>query len=360
MIYVPILKGKAGEFGALRQLEMPVLSMIKPFFDVARIPLDGDDQPSRTVDQHLDNFVSGITAVWNSGRSGYFDVYDLDLESRTVDGQHPVSYIADALSAANTNLVVTSGFDRDDAYQAAVKTAYGKLGSGLCVRLLRDDIDSVVVTKNGIEDLVKSVGVGPEETDIILDFRALESAEVASAVSAASNFINTYSGIVKYRSLILASSGFPQTMLGIPSGSTQVVPRVELQLWRKLAEVNPSVSRMPDFSDYGVVHPDLQDINPRVMRASAKIRYTLDDEWLILKGAGLHSHPRRYKQYHDLSSQLTSDHRYMGANFSWGDSYIYDCASEAVSTGNLQKWVEIDTNHHITFVASQISSLGGS
>lgn len=360
MIYVPILKGKAGEFGALRQLEMPALSLIKPFFDVARIPLDGDDQPSRTVDQHLDNFVSGITSVWNSDRSGYFDVYDLDLDSRTANGQHPVSYIADALSAASINLVVTSGFDRDDAYQAAVKTAHRKLRSGLCVRLLRDDIDSVAVTINGIEDLAKSVAVGPEETDVILDFRALEPAEVASAVGAASEFINSFPGIDKYRSLIVASSGFPQTMSGIPSGSVKMIPRVELQLWGKLADGNPSVSRVPDYSDYGVVHPDLQDINPRVMRASAKIRYTLDDNWLILKGAGLQSHPRKYKQYHDLSSQLASDHRYLGANFSWGDSYIYDCASEAVGTGNLQKWVQVDTNHHITFVASQIASLGGS
>ena len=118
-------------------------------------------------------------------------------------------------------------------------------------------------------------------------------------------------------------------MSGIPSGSIKMIPRVELQLWGKLSDGNPSVSRVPDYSDYGVVHPDLQDINPRVMRASAKIRYTLDDNWLILKGAGLQSHPRKYNQYHDLSSQLASDHRYLGANFSWGDSYIYDCASEA-------------------------------
>lgn len=307
MRYVPILKGKAGEFGALRELSENSRDAIAPFFDVPRIPLNSDGKPARTVDKHLNKFVSGIIGAWDTERLAFFDIYDLDLHSRVEGGEHPVNYVADHLYEADIRLVVSTGLDRDNEYQTAVRKAQKTLGRGICIRLLRDDIDAVAITSHDLEKLAQKIGIAVEEIDLLLDFRALQPEAVSKATTAAKALINGLPAISEYRSLTVASSGFPQSMAGIAPDTSTLIPRTELELWRGLDNSDSVIERLPNYSDYGVVHPDLKDINPRVMKASAKIRYTLDQHWLVLKGRGLHSHPRRFKQYHDLSSELVAD-----------------------------------------------------
>ena len=103
------------------------------------------------------------------------------------------------------------------------------------------------------------------------------------------------------------------------------------------------------------MHPDLLELDPRTMKPTAKIRYTLDDHWLIVKGHSLAT-PPKYGQFHSLARKLIRQREYMGPAFSWGDNYAAECAKGKATSGNLAKWVKVDTNHHLTFVAHQIAS----
>jgi hypothetical protein len=62
------------------------------------------------------------------------------------------------------------------------------------------------------------------------------------------------------------------------------------------------------------------------------------------------------EQYQKLCQAVTSSSCYSGAEFSYGDKYIADCAAGEESTGNLTTWRKVGTNHHLAKVVSDISS----
>jgi hypothetical protein len=52
--YVPILKGKEGEYSALRELTGSVKDLLTPLAEIPSIPYDFEnDAPAKTVDEHL-------------------------------------------------------------------------------------------------------------------------------------------------------------------------------------------------------------------------------------------------------------------------------------------------------------------
>src|SRR5947207_11870660 len=63
--YVPILKGKEGEYQALSELTPTIKSKLTPLIEPIPIPYDfANEIPAKTVDEHLENFVSKIVLNW--------------------------------------------------------------------------------------------------------------------------------------------------------------------------------------------------------------------------------------------------------------------------------------------------------
>jgi hypothetical protein len=168
--------------------------------------------------------------------------------------------------------------------------------------------------------------------------------------------INRLPNISKWQTLTLAASGYPQDLSDMKRHSVFKIIRTEFALWRLVIAASKQLQRIPSFGDYGIVHPSPPELDPRTMNASAKIRYTLDEDWLILKGASLKKHPKKFDQYHDLSKNLMEMPEFMGAPFSEGDEYIEKCASFSVGSGSLTTWVWVDMTHHLTFVSQQIAN----
>jgi hypothetical protein len=104
-----------------------------------------------------------------------------------------------------------------------------------------------------------------------------------------------------------------------------------------------------------VLNPEFTEpIDPRKIKPSAKIRYTRESDWIILKGTAYRKNP---KQFHQLAAGIASETGYLEMGFSWGDDYIAGCAKMQVGPGNLETWVRVDTNHHIELVSEQIANL---
>lgn len=101
------------------------------------------------------------------------------------------------------------------------------------------------------------------------------------------------------------------------------------------------------------------------MNLSGHIRYTTDEEFLIVKGGAVRdvkrngevvAEGRGYEQMVDLCRVLINLPEYSGADFSWGDRYIWDCANGTASHGNATTWRQFATNHHLTFVVHQLAN----
>ena len=201
---------------------------------------------------------------------------------------------------------------------------------------------------------MNTIGLERSDANLILDARWIIENDTLRVAGSVSRFINQTPNINSWNELILAASSFPENLADIERNTIMHLCRVEYLLWQQVVS-DSSEDRLPVFGDYGVVHPDLPDLDPKVIRPSAKIRYTLENDWLILKGHSLRRDPG-FAQFHDLSRNLVARPEFLGNDFSWGDGYISGCATKEEKSGNLTTWVKVDTNHYLTFVSEQLSN----
>lgn len=353
--YVPFLKGKQGEFSALRELRAVCSSLLTPLIDVPRVPIKNRTSP---LEDHLGKQAERIASAWSSGAQIFVDLTDLPLDARGSAGQHPVTLLSGALSELGVDATPVTGTDRDDAYQEAIRELT-KESTQVAIRLLPEDLDTPSTLQEDVDDLLAAVEVEPESVHILMDLRSLKQREDATWVSICVNAIAALPAVDRYASLTVVGSSMPQT-LGelVKTSTTGTVRRRELDVWSQLQRVKGLVRR-PSFGDYGVVHPDLMDLDPRQITVAADIRYTIPSEMLIVRGSSTRHHPLGFGQYHALAKSLVAMPEYSGRTFSWGDETIYRKA-HAISVagpGNKTTWVQIATNHHLEFVVKELPSV---
>src|ERR1700730_18185355 len=64
-LYVPILKGKEGEFAALEELSSSVRDAILPLVEVPRVPYDyANERPAKTLDEHVAGIAGRLQKCW--------------------------------------------------------------------------------------------------------------------------------------------------------------------------------------------------------------------------------------------------------------------------------------------------------
>lgn len=162
----------------------------------------------------------------------------------------------------------------------------------------------------------------------------------------------------EWRSFVLASGAFPTDLAAMSIGQN-LVPRHDWHLWRHVCGHAPA--RDPIFADYTTRHPDLpDDFDPALINMSASVRYTDDDNWLVLRGRGVRTQGGGgFQQYRGHAQNLIRMAEYCGATFSWGDQRIQEIATGTTTAGNSETWVSIAINHHIEFAVDQISNLRG-
>jgi len=193
----------------------------------------------------------------------------------------------------------------------------------------------------------------------VFDLRALTPDERNLDVDAVIGFVNRLPRLREWRTFTVAATSFPQNLTGLPPSDASLIPRQEWNLWTELSRLRiQRIARVPTFGDYAISHPEPAEVDPRIMRPSASVRYTCDLAWLILKARNLRDHG--YEQFHDVCWVLVQRAEYCGRQFSWGDRYIDDCAAERVGTGNLTTWRKVGTSHHLAFAVHQIANEAGS
>lgn len=90
--YVPILKGRLGEYGALQELASDTKAGIVPIIEPPPIPWDfAEDQPSKTIDLHLRDVAARIERAWGV-EPALLDLLWIQ-ESEMSDGTHPLTYV---------------------------------------------------------------------------------------------------------------------------------------------------------------------------------------------------------------------------------------------------------------------------
>lgn len=324
--------------------------------EVQEIPWDYvNDAPATEADQYLNRVSQKCADYWGTDRSLLLDIEPASLEG-DVAGVHPLTFLLGACRDRNVQVVPVTGLDRPAAFQQAIAAAVAGDELGVCVRLTPEDLERAHFDGD-LHRTIQQVGGGAGSTDLVLDLGPIMPTQQAATTMAARAMIQATPHIEGWRSVILAATAFPENLQGFPPESTSTRPRTEWLVWRNLVGPAGNLVRQPSFSDYAIAHPSVLDLDPRIMRMSANLRYTIDHEWLILKGRDTRQYG--HEQFNDLCALLVARPEYSGQDFSWGDNYIHQCANGNAGPGNAMMWRRAGTSHHLTFVVNQIANLAG-
>ncbi|MEJ2147815.1 MAG: hypothetical protein P8020_22090 [Acidobacteriota bacterium] len=159
-----------------------------------------------------------------------------------------------------------------------------------------------------------------------------------------------------------ANKRFPEGAQAQPfRGRSSHVERHEWNVWRKLFFDKASAARrLPTFSDCGIQHPTgVEGFDPKTMQVSATIRYTLHEQWLLVKGESTRFN-RPGLQFPELARRLVYGmHRqeFFGTGHCPGCARMKDAADGAPRLGSAEIWRRLGTIHHISTTVQSLSQL---
>lgn len=355
--YVPILKWKAAEQQALKKLPDETKSHITPVIQLVmpkpkkRFKENGEAKsPTELLEESIAVFKTKLTEVtsdikeaWGNSPA-FIDVSLIDASLR----KEALGTILKSSHEIGTFLIpMVSPHYSLEILDSTCKLAK-ELGVGVSLRLSPYDFqDATVLSKNLGEFLGRS-SLKEEVVDLFVDFSITDEGSLHL-----DDITEKISGLSRWRTLTFASGSFPVDLTKCKIDEENLIPRSDWKNWFSQLQAK-KVARMPSFSDYTIQHPvykeQLQFFSP-----SASIKYTLNDEWLIMRGQ-----KGKNFQYILNAKVLVTDPRFFGETFSFGDSYIIEKSKENPlkgKPGNATNWLVAGINHHLQCTASQIASL---
>lgn len=354
--YVPVLKGKEGEFAALEELDpTDIKPLLLPLIEIPSVPYDyANERPAKSLDDHVAGIAERLRKCWPS-RPVFLDLPWFE-EERLADGRVALeAVLADCEDKGVHSLPVVAR--RSSASYLSAAGAHANASRfGACVRLLVEDFEEDVDLVAEIDRMLNSLQASNASSiDLVLDLEDLGTDD-ARAVLVARSIFSMIPRRDEWRRLIVVGASFPEDLSDVDAATTSTLPRREWSLWKTLQK-RPGLlpRREMIFGDYAIAHPVPKELDPRVMLMSANIRYTTPRSWLIVKGRNVRQYG--FDQYFELCKALVDRPEYSGRIYSWGDRFISDCANEITGPGNATTWRKVGTNHHLTLVAREIANL---
>ena len=343
-LYVPILQTKRGEYAALAELSNSVKENIKPMFILTQ--------------QDCEARASGIAKSLDDKWKGLPCYIDLTNVSPFTINQ--VDYVDSVISSLlNSSIPFSLVVNSNTPYQNIINNII-QYGLPTCIKVDISSFDNNTI--NNVQNLLNQLTPYSREIDIFINF----SIDIKATRTAHAHYINQY-----YQSLKSSLNGFTGKFIIGGSSIPKDLPRNDYHPfgleprteWLGFSDFMASIpivneTNKPIFADYSITYPfesePITYVNP-----NAKVRYTISDNYLFAVGYQVHTHADGFGQYHDISAIIVNSPYFMGGNYSWGDKYLEECASRIASSGNMETWVKVGHNHHITFVTRDIANQYG-
>jgi hypothetical protein len=353
--YVPILKWKRAEQGALKALAEDHKRHITPVIQFVMPKPKPNEQREDVIvrfEKELPDMPEKIIEVW--GKDPIFIdaslLFSIPLKAKALDiiSRHghklggffiPVIHLTD-----------------EEEIKNAARSAIKETKRGLCVRLICPDFSDITKLNRDIAKVLSSSGLSEKSIDILVDIQ--DTGENSEKYAKYFNLSQNIAGLSKWRTFTFSSGSFPVDLSGCKLDEENLIPRIDWNSW--VDHIGKKPQRIPTFSDHTIRHPIYVETT-QFFPPTASIKYTLENEWWIMKGK-----KQRFEQYLANAALLVKDKKFSGENFSNGDKYISEKAKHYEAyiknpaiggTGSTETWLKAGINHHLSLVAHQVSTL---
>ena len=342
--YVPVLKTKRGEKAALRQMTADLRERITPLLEIPQ-------RTEKALPLHLNTAFTDLAAS-----AALYPRCFLDVREIEADGPTAAATVFQRAADAGIVFAPVTGISRT----ADVAEALSHRQFGLALRLTRSEFEGGGL--NGqLSSFLDARQIQPEEVDLIVDLGPVEELISEGIAALTIAFLSEVPEQARWRTLTVSACSFPLGMGAVERHSHALVERTEWVAWKeRLYDARFALERLPTFSDCAIQHPlGVEGFNFRVMQVSAAIRYTLEQQWLLVKGEGTRTVPAAL-QFPELARRLVYgdlEGYYAGTAHCFGCTGIKMAADGLPKRGSPGVWRRIGTIHHMSAVMQAIDSL---
>ena len=343
--YVPVLKVKQGEKAALHAVGAPLCPGITPFLEIVERKND------KILSAHIDTSFKGLAFAVSHYTRCFID-------TREIESDGPTAAQAVFTRAFSEGIIFTpvTGISRT----TDVPVVLANSGNGIAIRLTRGEFERGALQQE-LRTFMAVHRLDYAQVDLIIDLGPVEKMVPYGLRALASGFLNAVPDPLQWRTLTLSACAFPKSMSVVGRNSHSLVERMEWNVWHDDLYANRRVlSRLPSYSDCAIQHTKgVEDFDFRTMQASAAIRYTLDRNWLLIKGVSTRGMPPS-QQFPALATQLVRGPlhpNFAGIAHCQGCACMNDAARGASGLGSPGVWRRLGTIHHITTVAHALTAL---
>jgi hypothetical protein len=343
--YVPVLKVKLGEKKALQRVAAATRSRITPLLEIV------ERKSGKRLRAHLDTAFKDLATTTHLYARCFLDAREI-----TPDGQAGAAEVFQRASDAGIVFTPVTGVTR----RVDVAPALAHRKHGLALRLVRAELERGGLAGR-IEVFLTQHGLEPEQLDLIIDLGPVEDFIIEGIQALTDAFMAEVPHHHRWHTFTISACAFPKSMGGVDRDSHALIERGEWLAWKEhLYDRRQNLRRVPTFSDCAIQHPaGVEGFDPRIMAASAAIRYTLEQEWLLIKGQSTKAVPAG-EQFPSLANELvygTFQSRFYGENHCDGCQLVKAAADGAPGLGSAGKWRQLGTTHHLSVVTQSLASL---
>ncbi|MEU9807577.1 beta family protein [Mycobacterium sp. NPDC050853] len=365
--YVPILKGRLGEFSALSHMQSEGTPRYTPLIEFVPTGDELDDNG----DPRLEAVKTTVTKTRDRLLKNWVDNSDMIVDVHglpPIPGYFPVVELVEWFFTNHAEAQVIPTCRPTDANDPLLvdllRNALSEFSDRkVCIRLADEDLDErdepIAIT---LDRLLTGLQADPKDVDLVVDFGAINESSVSFASRVARLIIADLPDLDAWKSVTLAAGGFPTDLQDVKPLTITELQRWELVMWRELRDRFTGRRRVPSFGDYGVAYPR-QLFSGVAFAPAPQIRYTAPEAWLILKGR--RNDRRGFAQFLDICRKIT-EHAAFTPGLSWGDRQIAEKALFAdqdpppaeARPGNPTTWRAIGTSHHMAYVIDRLTTQG--
>lgn len=343
--YVPVLKVKGGEKRALQRIPQIHQSRIVPLLEIV------ERKPPKTSSAHLNTAFTNLAEALHPYPRCFLDAHEI-----AADGQTGAAEVFQRASDAGIVFTPVTGVSRS----IDVVPALAHRTNGLALRLTRSEFENGGLATR-IDVFLSQHGLLPEELDLIIDLGAVEDLVVEGIAALTSAFMVEVPHQQRWRTFTISACAFPKGMGAVDRNSHALIERAEWLAWKNYLYGNRAdLQRLPTFSDCAIQHPaGVEGFDPRIMPVSASIRYSLENDWLLIKGHSTRA-SRPGEQFPALARELVYGNlrsHFYGSVHCNGCEFMKAAADGATGLGSAGVWRQLGTIHHLSVVIQALGSL---